>query len=108
LAQTAQSKLKHFARVYPIGRPRACLCGGDLAFARGNLPKAAQLWRRALKEAIRWEMPVDGCEALKRLRATGSAITGDDLTAAGMLRRILPARATEWRELMEASRVESA
>ncbi len=53
-------------------------------------------------------MPVDGCEALKRLRATGSPITGDDLTAANLLRRILPARASEWRELMEASRVESA
>lgn len=108
LAKTAHAKLKHFARVYPIGRPRACLCGGDLAFARGHLPRAAHLWRRALQEAIRWEMPVDGCEALKRLRATGSPITGDDLTAASLLRRILPARASEWRELMEASRVESA
>ncbi|KAB0268346.1 AAA family ATPase [Microvirga brassicacearum] len=108
LAHVSQIKLRHFARVYPIGRPRACLCGGDLAFARGRLPKAARLWRHALKEAIRWEMPVDGCEALKRLRATGSAITGDDLTAAGVVRRILPARASEWRELMEASRVENA
>jgi hypothetical protein len=108
LARTAHVKLKHFARVYPIGRPRACLCGGDLAFSKGDLSKAARQWRQALNEAVRWEMPVDGCEALKRLRSTGSAITGDDMTAAGLLRRLLPAHATEWRELMEASRVESA
>ncbi|WP_210495743.1 AAA family ATPase [Microvirga antarctica] len=106
LGTTGGAKLARFARVYPIGRPRSCLHHGDRALTRGRRANAVRWWRRALAEALQLDLPVDGCEALRRLRTSGITLSRADGDMARRLRSLLPAHRTEWRELLEASGVE--
>jgi class 3 adenylate cyclase len=71
VAKKAAQKLRRFARIYPIGRPRALLFQGDLQQIRGDCAKAGMAWHQALHEAARLEMHGDRRAALGRLKAMG-------------------------------------
>ncbi|WP_332684251.1 AAA family ATPase [Bosea sp. (in: a-proteobacteria)] len=73
LASRSSAGLSHFAKVYPIGRPRAFLFRGDLEARRGRRRHATRWWTAALDEALRLEMCADAVAAAARLN--------DDLAA---------------------------
>ena len=81
LAARSSTHLSLFAKVYPIGRPRAFLFRGDLEARRGRQRHAARWWNAALDEALRLEMCADAIAAAARLNedfATRQALGPDD------------------------------
>lgn len=95
-ARQACSALKGYARIFPIGQPRAWVCQGWLDWQRGRASRARRAWTRALTAAERLGMPYElgwahyqfgrhlpaadparrlhlarACEAFARLGATG-------------------------------------
>lgn len=73
IADDAVKKLKHFSRIYPIGRPAALRCEGDLRLVHGNQEKGARFWKQSLRSAIALGMPRDAVAALDRLNTVGAA-----------------------------------
>lgn len=67
LAAKSSASLSHFAKVYPIGRPRAFLFRGDLEARSGRHRRATKWWNAALNEALRLEMCADAIAAAARL-----------------------------------------
>ena len=58
-AQWAVEQSRAFARVYPIGRPRAATMDGLLDFLKGNRSRAMQAWRKGIKLSRDMEMPLE-------------------------------------------------
>jgi len=71
MAAEAVGCLGRYARVFPIGRPRARLYRGLLAWGRGRLPAARRDWRAALAAAERLGMRYDQALALDVLGRHG-------------------------------------
>jgi tetratricopeptide (TPR) repeat protein len=69
LAARTSVDLFRFAKVYPIGRPRAFLFRGDLEARRDRHHHAKRWWAAALDEALRLEMCADATAAASRLAA---------------------------------------
>jgi hypothetical protein len=65
LAQAALAKLRRFARVYPIGRPRADLCEAILSARFHRLRRSERAAGRALEAALSLEMPGEAAAALE-------------------------------------------
>ncbi len=59
LAGNALKVLRKYARVFPIGQPRALLWQGLHAWLAGKPSKAHEAWRKSLAEADRLDMPYD-------------------------------------------------
>jgi tetratricopeptide (TPR) repeat protein len=59
LADKACRNLERYARVYPIGRPRAWLWRGRYLWLSGNTAKAYQFWRKSLAAAVQLAMPYE-------------------------------------------------
>jgi class 3 adenylate cyclase/tetratricopeptide (TPR) repeat protein len=59
LAERAVHRLGRYARVFPIGVPRALLCRGLLAWAAGRPAPARRAWRDSLAAAERLGMRYD-------------------------------------------------
>lgn len=58
-AQQACRVLHAFARIYPIGQPRAWFCQGLYDWLAGQPNKAHQAWRKSLAAAERLAMPYE-------------------------------------------------
>lgn len=58
-ATWAVEQLRTFARVYPIGRPRAAIMDGQLDFLKGKRSRAVKAWRKAIRLSIDMEMPLE-------------------------------------------------
>jgi hypothetical protein len=56
-ARRACKALFSYARVFPIGRPRAYLWQGLFEWLSGRPTQAHQLWRKSLAAAERLDMP---------------------------------------------------
>ena len=89
LAKRSAASLRRFARIYPIGRPRALLFRGDLEARLGSQSLAARRWRQALAVAIELEMPADACAALERLRSSSRSVGHAEHRAAQSLDALL-------------------
>ena len=59
LARKACKLARGFARVFPIGRPRALLWGGLYEWLTGNTARAHKAWQESLVAARSLEMPYD-------------------------------------------------
>ncbi len=68
LAVRSLGGLRRFARIYPIGRPRAMLFRGDMEARNGRRKQAAKFWLQAIAYARRFEMPADMLAAAGRLK----------------------------------------
>jgi class 3 adenylate cyclase/tetratricopeptide (TPR) repeat protein len=71
MADEAVGHLGRFARVFPIGRPRALLHRGLIAWTDGRAPRARRDWRAALAAAERLQMPYEQALALDILGRHG-------------------------------------
>jgi tetratricopeptide (TPR) repeat protein len=71
MAAEAVDCLGRYARVFPIGQPRARLHRGLLAWTSGRLPAARRDWRAALAAAERLGMRYDQALALDVLGRHG-------------------------------------
>jgi class 3 adenylate cyclase/tetratricopeptide (TPR) repeat protein len=71
MATEAVGHLGRFARVFPIGRPRALLHRGLIAWTDGRAPRARRDWRAALAAAERLDMPYEQALALDILGRHG-------------------------------------
>jgi len=98
IAKACAANLDHFARIYPIGRPRAALFQGDLVAHLGRTARAAKLWRQALANALHLDMPADALASLARLRAAEFSLSETELRAAQNLDASLLARDSEFRK----------
>jgi len=58
-ADRACKHLSGFARLLPIGRPRAALWRGEYEWLRGRRAKAHRLWQKSLSAAQDLDMPFD-------------------------------------------------
>jgi class 3 adenylate cyclase len=101
LAKASAANLGRFARIYPIGRPRAALFQGDLEASLGKTKRAAKLWRQALANALQLNMPADALAALARLRAAGFSLAEAELSATQRLDASLLDRNSEFRKTAE-------
>jgi hypothetical protein len=101
LATASAANLGRFARIYPIGRPRAALFQGDIEAHQGKPARAVKLWRRALAEALLLNMPADALASLARLRAAGLSLVEPDLSATQRLDASLLDRDSEFRNTAE-------
>lgn len=63
-ALAACRSLNQFARVFPIGQPRAALYQGRYFYLTGHRPKAHKLWTTALAHATRLAMPYEAALVL--------------------------------------------
>jgi class 3 adenylate cyclase/tetratricopeptide (TPR) repeat protein len=61
LGRASQSlqRLERYARIFPIGRPRAALWRGQLLLERGHVRSARRVWRRGLRGAEAMHMPFE-------------------------------------------------
>lgn len=59
LAKQACKSLRSYARVFPIGQPRACLWQGQFEWLSGRPRAAQQWWQKGLAAAERLAMPFD-------------------------------------------------
>jgi class 3 adenylate cyclase/tetratricopeptide (TPR) repeat protein len=75
LAREAVAACARFARVFPIGEPRAALLAGTAAWLDGREGKARAAWSRALAAARRLDMPYD--EARARLELARRGVSRD-------------------------------
>jgi class 3 adenylate cyclase/tetratricopeptide (TPR) repeat protein len=98
IAKACAANLDRFARIYPIGRPRAALFQGDILANLGRTARAAKLWRQALANALHLDMPADALASLVRLRAAGFSMTETELRATQNLDASLLARDSEFRK----------
>jgi class 3 adenylate cyclase len=98
LAKASAVSLRRFARIYPIGRPRAALFQGDLQASLGKTARAAKLWRQALANAIQLNMPADALASLARLRTGGFSLAEAELRTAQSLDAFLLDRDPEFRK----------
>jgi hypothetical protein len=103
VAKKAAQKLRRFARIYPIGRPRALLFQGDLQQIRGDFAKAGMAWRQAAHEAAQLEMHGDCRAALGRLTAMGSDAPPIVVEAQPGLDHIHGVPLADWRNTVESS-----
>jgi hypothetical protein len=71
MAEQAVGYLGRYARVFPIGRPRALLYRGLLAWLAGRPAPARRAWRDALAAADRLGMRYDQALALEMLGRHG-------------------------------------
>jgi hypothetical protein len=101
LAKKSAANLGRFARIYPIGRPRAFLFQGDLELNLGNTARASRLWRRALVDAAQLKMPADALASLARLRKTGSNLAEIESMAVRNLDALLLDHNSEFRKTAE-------
>lgn len=101
LATASAANLGRFARIYPIGRPRAALFQGDIEAHQDKPARAAKLWRKALAEALLLNMPADALASLARLRAAGPSLVEPDLSATQRLDASLLDRDSEFRNTAE-------
>lgn len=58
-AQRIVRVARQYAQLFPIGRPRALLASGTLAWSLGRPGPARRRWRRALASAARLRMPYE-------------------------------------------------
>ena len=58
-ARQACQALRKFARIFPIGQPRALLCQGRYEWLSGRPRKAHKTWQKSLAQATRLEMPYE-------------------------------------------------
>lgn len=67
IAATAKTcrALSSYARVFPVGRPAATRCAGQLAWLNGRTRKAQKLWQKSLETAQALKMRYD--EGLVRI-----------------------------------------
>ena len=105
MSKRSAANLRRFARIYPIGRPRASLFQGDLEASSGRATRAAKLWRQALANAVQLNMPADALAALARLRAGGFSLAEAELSAAQSLDALLLNRDSEFRKTAELAAV---
>ncbi|WP_323673925.1 ATP-binding protein [Microvirga lotononidis] len=77
LASASATKLRRFARIYPIGRPVSFMASGDLEAKFGRERKAVRLWRRALSDSMRLQLFGMAIAARKRLQAQNAPL--DDI-----------------------------
>ena len=70
-AEQAVRCLKRYARVFPVGRPRALLCQGLLAWVDERPVRARKAWRRSLAAAERLGMRYDEMLAHQQLSRHG-------------------------------------
>jgi class 3 adenylate cyclase len=89
------AKLRHFARVYPIGRPAASLCEAILRARLGQTRRAKYAAQRAFDQAIRLQMPADAAAALEYL--TGSV----DSRLQQEFERMLAKAGAPWEEVLQ-------
>lgn len=75
LGRAACKALHNYARVFPIGRPRAYLWQGLLEWLRGRPGPARRLWAKSLAAARQMEMPYAAGLALYEL---GRHLPADD------------------------------
>ena len=101
LAKASATNLRRFARIYPIGRPRAGLFQGDLESSLGRTSRAAKLWRQALADAVQLNMPADALASLARLRVGGFSLAEAELSAAQSVDASLLDRNSEFRKTAE-------
>lgn len=59
LARRACQSLRGYARVFPIGQPRAALWQGNFEWLSGRQRAARQWWQKGLAAATRLDMPFD-------------------------------------------------
>jgi hypothetical protein len=101
LAKKSAANLGRFARIYPIGRPRAFLFQGDLEVNIGNTARASRLWRRALVDAAQLRMPADALASLARLRKAESTLAEIELMAVRNLDALLLDHNSEFQKTAE-------
>ncbi|MDP8987184.1 MAG: AAA family ATPase [Actinomycetota bacterium] len=63
LARRARRELRRYARLFPIGRPRALVNGGLALWLGGRTRAARRSWRAGLKAAERLQMPYEAARA---------------------------------------------
>jgi class 3 adenylate cyclase/tetratricopeptide (TPR) repeat protein len=86
LARAAVAASARFARVFPIGEPRAALLAGTAAWLDGRAAEARGAWERALVAARRLDMPYDEARARLELgRHAGPAGRAGHLERAAAL-----------------------
>lgn len=73
LLSQACRALHQFARVFPVGQPRAWMCQGDLDWSRGYRFRAYKAWQKSVTAARRLRMPYEEGRAHHRL---GKYFTG--------------------------------
>jgi hypothetical protein len=77
-AGQAMRSLRRYAHVFPIGRPRALLCQGLLAWVQGRPVRARKAWRRSLAAAERLGMRYDQLLAHQQLSRHGDPSERDE------------------------------
>jgi hypothetical protein len=77
-AQQAMRALRRYARAFPIGQPRALLCGGLLVWVDGRSVRARKAWRQSLAVAERLGMRYDEMLAHHQLGRYGSPAERDE------------------------------
>lgn len=58
-AKGSIARLRAYASVFPVGRPRAALLDGRYRWLRGDRRGAVRMWQRAIAEAERLDMPFE-------------------------------------------------
>ena len=89
LAHVSAANLRRFAKIYPIGRPRAALFSGDMEAHSGNTGQAEKHWRQALMCACQLGMPADARAALARLQSAGVTLAESESLAVKKLDAIV-------------------
>lgn len=103
-AADAQARLRRFASVFPVGRPRATTLDGRLRWLRGDRSGAIRQWRAAAASAADLDMPFEEGRAWFELGRHLDA--GDPARAAALgAARAAFVRADAGRLLLELDRV---
>ena len=58
-AAEAIARMKRFAGVFPVGRPRWAILEGRRSWLAGRKGRALRMWRRALTSATQLDMPFE-------------------------------------------------
>jgi hypothetical protein len=103
LAHASVAKLRRFARIYPIGRPRSLMVRGDLEAKFGRMGRAARFWRRALLEATRLQLIGEAFASQARLRAVNAPLNENCLRAFAHVDAMSQDRSAPWRRIAERS-----
>jgi len=85
LTREAVAASARFARVFPIGEPRAALLAGTAAWLDGRAGAARAAWQRALAAARRLDMPYDEARARLELGRHAGSDRAEHLDRAGAL-----------------------
>jgi len=100
LASRVLSKLTHFARVYPVGKPEKLRCKGDFYAITGEQRKAVELWRESSRQAIKLNMVLAAYHAADRLKRTDQGAGSKASEAAFALSQSFTAR-SDVRDIVE-------